>query len=179
MVQITEQLAALSRSQLDAVLKATELAAANAEKFADLQLKTGKTAYADTMKAIRELAAVKDVNELASYSNAAALPAWEKATAFAKSAYDVVATAQADYATLLEQQVAEFNKNAVVTLDAALKSAPAGSESAIAAVKAAVHSANTAYETLIKAAKQFNTAAEANIEAVSAQVAGAGKKKAA
>jgi phasin family protein len=179
MVQITEQLAALSKSQLDAVLNTAALAADNAEKLADLQLKAGKAAYEDAVKALRQVAAVKDVTELASYTTAAAQPAWDKAAAYAKSAYEVVAAAQAEYAALVEEQVAEFNKNVVVTLDAALKSAPAGSEGAVSAVKSAVHSANTVYESFIKAAKQVNTIAEANMAAVGAQVATAGKKKAA
>ena len=67
----------------------------------------------------------------------------------------------------------------VVTLDAALKSAPAGSEGAVSAVKSAVHSANTIYESLIKAAKQVSSITEANVAAVNAQVATATKKKAA
>jgi phasin family protein len=179
MVQITEQLAALSKSQLEAVLKTAALAADNAEKLADLQLRAGKAAYEDAVKALRQVAAVKDVTELASYTTAAAQPAWDKAAAYAKSAYEVVAAAQAEYAALVEEQVAEFNKNVVVTLDAALKAAPAGSEGAVSAVKSAVHSANTVYESFIKAAKQVNTMAEANMAAVGAQVATAGKKKAA
>jgi phasin family protein len=179
MVQITEQLAALSKSQLDAVLKTAALAAESAEKLADLQLKAGKAAYDDAVKALRQVAGIKDVAELASYTTATAQPAWDKAAAYAKSTYETVAAAQAEYAALVEEQVAEFNKNVVVTLDAALKSAPAGSESAVAAVKSAVHSANTVYESLVKAAKQVSTIAEANVAAVGAQVATAGKKKAA
>jgi phasin family protein len=176
MVQITEQLAALSKSQLDAVLKAAALAANNAEKLADLQLKSGKAAYEDTVKAVRQVAAMKDVTEFANYATAAMQPAWEKAAAYAKSAFEMVAAAQAEYAALLEEQVADLNKNMVVTLDAALKSAPAGSEGAVAAVKSAVHSANTVYESMIKAAKEVGSIAEANIAAVSAQTP-SGKKR--
>ena len=179
MVQITEQLAALSKSQLEAVLRAAALSFDNAEKLADLQMKWSKSAYEDAVKALRQVAAVKDINELSAYTTSTAQPAWDKAAAYAKSAYDVLATAQADYAALLEEQVAELNKNVVVTLDAALKSAPAGSEGAVSAVKSAVHSANTIYESLIKAAKQVNSITEANVAAVNAQVASATKKKAA
>ena len=64
----------------------------------------------------------------------------------------------------------------VVTLDTAMKSAPAGSEGAIAAVKSAIHSTNTVYETMVKTAKQMASAAEANLAAV-AQVNPASKKK--
>jgi phasin family protein len=177
MVQITEQLAALSKSQLDAVLKVAALTANNAEKLADLQLKSSKAAYEDAVKAVRQMAAVKDVTELTNYATASVQPAWEKAAAYAKSSFEVVAAAQAEYAALLEEQVADLNKNVVVTLDAALKSAPAGSEGAVAAVKSAMQSANTVYESLVKAAKEVGSITEANISAVSAQ-SPVGKRKA-
>jgi phasin family protein len=177
MVQVTEQVAAFGKSQLDAVLKLAEAAAENIEKLTDVQLKAAKAAYDDGVKAFKQLAAVKDANELASISTAAAHPAWDKSTAYAKNVYDVLASAQAEFASLLEEQVAEMNKNMVVTLDAALKAAPAGSESVIAALKSAIQSANTVYETLVKAAKQLASATEANVAAV-AQAAPARKKAA-
>ncbi len=178
MVQVSEQVAAFSKSQLDALLKVAELAAENVEKLADVQFKAAKTAYADSVKTLKQLAAIKDPNELASVTTGLAQPAWDKATTYAKSVYDVVSTAQAELASVLEEQVADFNKNMVVTLDTAMKSAPAGSEGAIAAMKSAIHSANTVYETMVKTTKQLATAAEANMAAV-AQVAPVAKKKAA
>jgi phasin family protein len=178
MVQITEQLSALNKSQLESVVKAASLAVDNAEKFADLQLKWGKATYEDAVKALRQIASIKDVSELGAYSTSAVQPAWDKASAYAKSVYELVSSAQAEYAALVEEQVAEFNKNVVVTLDAALRSAPAGSEGAVSAVKSAVSSANALYESLIKAAKQVNTITEANIAAVNAQVTTATKRKA-
>ncbi len=179
MVQITEQLAALSKSQLDSVLKAANLSVENAEKLAALQFKWSKAAYEDAVQALRQFTAVKDFNEFSALTTGAAQPTWDKATAYAKSVYDLTTAAQAELAALLEEQAAEFNKNVVVTLDAALKSAPAGSEGAVSAVKSAVHSANTIYESLIKAAKQVSSITEANVAAVNAQVATATKKKAA
>jgi phasin family protein len=179
MLQITDQLAALGKTQFEAALKAATLTADHAEKLAELQLKHGKAAYADAMSALRQLASTKDAAELSAFATASVQPNLDKVTGYAKSTYDAVAAAQADFANLLEEQVAEFNKNMVVTLDAALKSAPAGTEGAVSAVKSAVSSANAIYESLIKAAKQVNTLTEANIAAVNAQVATATRKKAA
>ena len=166
MVQVSEQIAAFNKSQLEAMLKVAELAAENLEKLADVQFKAAKSAYADSVKALKQLAGVKDVNELASVATGVTQPTWDKATTYAKSVYDVVSTAQSEFAGLLEEQVAELNKNMVVTLDTAMKSAPAGSEGAIAAVKSAIHSTNTVYETMVKTAKQMASAAEANLAAV-------------
>ena len=176
MVQVTEQVAAFNKSQLDALLRMAELAADNMEKLADVQFKAAKSAYADSVKTLKQLAAIKDVNELASVTTGMAQPTWDKTAVYTKSLYEVVSSAQSEFASMLEEQVAEFNKNMVVTLDAAMKSAPAGSESAVAAVKSAIHSTNTVYETMVKAAKQMATVAEANMAAV-AQVAPASKKK--
>jgi phasin family protein len=178
MVQVSEQVAVFNKSQLDALLKIAELTAENMEKLADVQFKAAKSAYADSVKTLKQLAAVKDVNELASVTTGAAQPTWDKATTYAKNVYDVVSAAQAEFGSLLEEQVAEFNKNMVVTLDTAMKSAPAGSEGAIAAMKSAIHSTNTVYETMVKTAKQMASVAEANI-AAAAQVVPASKKKAA
>jgi phasin family protein len=178
MVQVAEQVAVFNKSQLEALLKVAELTAENMEKLADVQFRAAKSAYADSVKTLKQLAAIKDVNELAGLTTGIAQPTWDKATAYTKSVYEVVSSAQSEFASLLEEQVAEFNKNMVVTLDAAMKSAPAGSEGAIAAVKSAIHSTNTVYETMVKTAKQMASVAEANIAAV-AQVAPASKKKAA
>lgn len=175
MTKVTDQVAAFNRSQLEAALKVAEAAAEHMEKLAEVQFKAAKGAYADGVKALRHLASLKDVNELTSVTAEIAQPAWEKASSYATSVYNVVASAQAQFARTLEQQVAELNKNMVGTLDEAMKSAPAGSETALAAVKASLDSTNAVYETMVKAAKQMASIAEANIAA--ATNAAPGKKK--
>lgn len=176
MVQITEQIAALSKSQLDAALKMTEVAADNAEKLADVQLKSAKAAYEDGVEALRQIASIKDPSEFAALSSGAAQPAWDKATAYAKSLYETIAGAQSEFASVLEQQVSEFNRNVAVTLDAVIKAAPAGSEGALAGVKSAFQTANGVYDTMLKSARQLATVTEANIAAASGHPVSAKKK---
>ena len=178
MVQVTEQIAALNKSQLEAGLKMAEFAAQSMEKLADVQLKAAKAAYADNLKVLKQFAAAKDVNQLTALSTSMAQPTFDKAASYAKSIYDVMANSQSELASVLEEQVSEFNKNMVVTLDAVMKSAPAGSEGALAAAKSAIHSANTAYETMVKAARQMATVAESNLATVTSHAAPAKKKAA-
>ncbi len=177
MVQITEQLTALSKSQLEAALKMAEVAGENFEKLAEVQLKAAKTAYEDAAKSLRQIASIKDVSEIAALSSGAAQPALDKASAYGRSLYEVLSTAQTEFAGVLEQQVSEFNRNLVVTLDALIKSAPAGSESALAGVKAAIQSANGVYETLVKAARQVAAATEASLATAASQPAAPSRKK--
>jgi hypothetical protein len=116
---------------------------------------------------------LKDVSQVASWAGTSFQPSLDKATAYAKSFYDVATGTQQEISALLEEQVGEFNKNVNVALDAALKSAPPGSEAAVAAAKSVIDVANSVYDTVAKATKQLSTLTEANVTAAN------GKKKAA
>jgi phasin family protein len=165
MTQGTDQFAAFNKAQMEAALKMAEAAAEHMEKLVEVQLSAAKAAYANSLNALRQLAAVKDVNELSNLTKGFAQPAWDEATTYAKNLYNVVAAAQSQFAATLEQQVAELNKKMIASLDTAMKSAPSGSEAAFAAAKSAVESSKSVYETMVKAAKQMASVAEANIAA--------------
>jgi hypothetical protein len=60
-----------------------------------------------------------------------------------------------------------------------MKSAPAGSEAAVASVKAVMGIANTVYDNLTKASKQLAALTEANVAAATSQAGTAPRKKAA
>jgi len=122
---------------------------------------------------------VKDVQELAQLKNAFAQPALEKATSYAKSIYDITSATQAEIGKLVEEQVSEFNKHVVTGLDKMVKSAPAGSEVAVAAVKSTISAVNSAYDNLSKSAKQFAEMTAANVEAATTPASHVAKKKAA
>ncbi len=66
---------------------------------------------------------------------------------------------------IVEAQMAENNKKVTQLIDFAAKNAPAGSETAVAALRSAVAAANTAYDTFAKAAKQAVDFAESNVAA--------------
>ena len=169
MAQSMDQLAAFNKAQMEAALKMAETAAEHMEKLAQVQLNAVKTAYASSLTALRQLAAAKDPQELASLAQGMAQPAWEDATAYAKNLYSAVADAQSQFAATLEQQVADMNRKLMSSLDAATKSAPRGSETAFAAAKSAVESTQTVYETMVKAAKQMASVAQANLAAAQAK----------
>lgn len=169
MAQPLDQLAAFNKAQMEAALKMAEAAAEHMEKLAQVQLNAVKAAYANSVNALRQLAAAKDTQELANLTQSMAQPAWEDATAYAKNLYSAVAEAQTQFAAALEHQVADLNRKLVASLDAATKSAPRGSEAAFAAAKSAVESTQSVYETMVKAAKQMAGVAEANLAAAQAK----------
>lgn len=176
MYQAPEQLIALNKANLEVAMRFAGVALEGAERMIDLQLKAAKTAFADGIEGAKALAAVKDIQQFAALKDNLAQPSLEKATAYAKSVYDVATSTQAEFGKLVEEQVADFNKQIVAVLDKMVKTAPAGSEVGVAAIKSAIAAVNSSYENLTKVAKQFSDATHSNIEAVAKQTVNGAKK---
>ena len=176
MYQTPEQLVALNKANLEAAMKFAGVALHGAERILDLQLKAAKTAFADSVENAKTIAAVKDLQQLAALKESLAQPSIEKATAYAKSVYDVTTATQAEMGKLVEEQISEFNKQVVTALDKMVKTAPAGSEVGIAALKSGIAAVNSAYDNVSKVAKQFAEATQSNIEAVAKQASNGSKK---
>lgn len=176
MYQAPEQLIALNKANLEVAARFAGVALQGAERIVDLQLKAAKDVFADGIESAKALASVKDAQQFAALKDSLAQPSIEKATAYAKSVYDVAAATQVEFGKLVEEQVADFNKQVVAALDKMVKNAPAGSELGIAAVKSAIAAANAAYDNLSKVAKQVTEATQSNFEAVAKQAANGAKK---
>jgi phasin family protein len=176
MYQTPEQLVAINKANLEAAIKFAGVALQGAERILDLQLKAARSALADSIENAKTIAAVKDLQQLAALKDTMAQPTIEKATAYAKSVYDVATATQAEFGKLVEEQVAEFNKQVVAALDKMVKTAPAGSEVGIATLKSAIAAVNASYENLSKVAKQFTEVTQSNFEAVAKQAAEGVKK---
>ncbi len=160
-----EQFAALSKANIEALLSLANTAFASSERLINLNLTTARSALEDSVANTKALLAAKDVQELASLQSSLTKPVLEKTVAYARSVYEITAQAQEEVSKLFEEQISEANKNVSSVLDKAAKSAPAGSDVAVAAVKSAIAAANSAYDSFSKAAKQAAEIAEANVAA--------------
>lgn len=176
MYQTPEQLIAMNKANLEAAMRFAGVAIEGAERMIDLQMKAAKSAFADSIQGAKALASVKDFQQLAALKDSLAQPSMEKATAYAKSVYDLSTETQAEIGKLVEAQVADFNKEVVSGLDKMVKSAPAGSEVGVAAIKSAIAAVNSSYDNLTKVAKQFAQASQKNLEAAATQATSSVKK---
>jgi len=173
MITKPEQVAAAGKAQLDASVRLATIAAEGVEKLMDLQFKNAKATFDEIVNNAKAFTELKDVSQVASWAGTSFQPGMDKAAAYAKSFYEVATGTQQEISALLDEQVGEFNKNVAVAMDAAFKSAPAGSESAVAAAKSIIEVTNSVYETVAKATRQLSSMTESNIASAS------GKKKAA
>uniref|UniRef100_Q47AI0 Phasin n=1 Tax=Dechloromonas aromatica (strain RCB) TaxID=159087 RepID=Q47AI0_DECAR len=160
-----EQFASANKATVDSLLSVANAALASAERIAALNLNTARSVLEDSVSGTKALLGAKDVQEAISIQASLAQPNVEKAVAYSRSVYEISAQAQEELSKSIEAQFGGFQKQVADLLDKAAKSAPAGSDVAVAAVKSAIAAANSAFDNLNKAAKQVAEITEANVAA--------------
>lgn len=176
MYQSPEQFMQLGKSSLEAALSLANITLQGTERLVGLQLKTAKEAIDESIKSAKALSGVKSMQELMSLQSTTAQPSLEKAVAYSRSLYEMAAETQTQISKVFEDRMSKVSGELVAAMDKAVKTAPAGSETAIAAFKSAIAAANTAYDTLSKVARETTDLAVNSASAQAAKVAAAKKK---
>ena len=174
-----EQFVAAQKSGLETLFGLTGKAFESVEKLVELNLQVAKASLAEAAETSTAALSVKDAQEFMSLQASLLQPAAEKAAAYSRHLYDIIAGTQAEVSKVAEATMADSQKKVLALVDTAIKNAPAGSESAVALVKSAVAAANNAYESAHKAAKQATEVAEANFTAMTNTAVSASKSAAA
>lgn len=170
-----EQVTAAQRGNLETLFGLTAKAFEGIEKLVELNMQVAKTSLAEAAETTLAMLSVKDAQELMTLQASLLQPAAEKAAAYSRHVYDIVAGTNAEVTKAAEATLADGQKKVLALVDTAVKNAPAGTESAVALVKSAVAAANNAYESVHKAAKQATEVAEANFSAMTSTAVKAGQ----
>lgn len=160
-----EQFAAANKATVDSLLSVANTALASAERIAALNLNTVRSALEDSVSGAKSVMAAKDPQEALKLQSSLAQPAVEKAVAYSRSVYEITSQTQQELAKMVETQFSDFQKSMAGMVELATKSAPAGSESAVAAIQNAIAAATSAFGNMNSVAKQFAETAQANIAA--------------
>ena len=161
-----DQFMAAQKASVETLFGLTTKAFEGVEKLVELNLQVAKTSLAEAADNATAALSVKDAQEFLALQASLLQPAAEKAAAYSRHLYDILAGASAEFSKTAESNMAESQKKVLALVDNAVKNAPAGTESAVALVKSAVAAANNAFETAQKAAKQATEVAEANFTAM-------------
>ncbi len=167
-----DQLVAAQKANVETLFGLTHKAFEGVEKLVELNMQVAKTTLAETAETTKAALSVKDAQELLSLQASLLQPAAEKAAAYSRHLYDIMAGTNAEVSKVAESTMADGQKAMLAVVDNAVKNAPAGTENAVALVKSAVAAANNAFESVQKAAKQATEVAEANFQAPGRQHAG-------
>ena len=166
MMFTADQMIAAQKANVETLFGLTNKAFEGVEKLVELNLQVARATLVESAETTKAAMSVKDAQELLALQAGLLQPAAEKAAAYSRHLYDILAGTNAEVAKVAEETVADSQKKALAVVDTAVKNAPAGTENAVALVKSAVAAANNAYESLHKAAKQANEVAEANFQAM-------------
>jgi phasin family protein len=161
-----EQFVAAQKATLETLFGMTGKAFESVEKLVELNMQVAKTSLNEAAETAHAALSAKDVQELMALQAGLLQPAADKAAAYSRHVYDIVAGATADFSKTAEATVAEGQKKVLTLVDNAVRNAPAGTESAAALMKSAVAAANNAFESVQKASKQAFEVAEANFQTV-------------
>lgn len=174
----TTSFAAANQANFDALLGLTAKAFEGVEKIAALNLQLVKTGLNEAVETSRAAQSAKDPQTLLALQAEMLQPAAEKAAAYGRQVYDIVAVTKAEVEKAAAAQAAGIQSLFAAAVDAAAKNAPEGSASGVALFKSAMAAANNAFDGVQKATRQATEAAEANYAAVTgAVVKSAGKAK--
>ncbi|MBL8483511.1 MAG: phasin family protein [Rhodocyclaceae bacterium] len=176
-----EALVAATKANVESALSVANIALTAIERLSALNLSVARGTLDDGAASAKALLAVKDPSELASLDASIAQPAVEKASAYSRNVYEILSQTQADLGKIFEAKAAEVEASFTTALEEAAKSAPVGSEAALAAVKQAVAAANSSYESVKKAVSDLSSLVESNLVAagnVAAPAPKSSKKKA-
>lgn len=162
-----EQIMASHKANIETLIGLTSKAFEGVEKLVELNMQVAKTSLAEATETANAALSIKDAQELLALQAGLLQPAAEKAAAYSRHVYDIVAGANANFTKAAEATLADSQKKVLSVVDTAVKNAPPGTESAVALVKSAMAAANNAYESMHKAAKQATEVAESNFQAMS------------
>ncbi len=144
------------------------------EKLVELNLSTAKAALADSAEQMQAGFAAKAPQDMAAIASFAQ-PMADKAAAYGRAVAGIVTETGAALSKAAEGKFADVQAQAVASIEAAMKNAPAGSEGAVAAFKNALTTGQTALATVQAQAKQAVETAGKSFDAATEMAVKAGK----
>lgn len=163
---LNTQLAATNKANFEALMGLTAKAFEGVEQLTLLNLQAAKGSLDEVKETGVAVLSARDAQSLLALQAGLLQPAAEKATAYGKQVYRIVADIKADFEKVAAEQTAAAQVSFGALIDAAGKNAPAGSSDGIALIKSAMATATTAYESLRNAGLQAVETAEANYASV-------------
>jgi phasin family protein len=131
------------------------------EKLVGLQFAASKAAMQESQEHMKAALAAKSPAEFIQIQMAAIKPATEKATAFARHAYEINQDAAKVFATTIQEQAVQSRAWAEQAVETMAKNAPVGSEPFVKATHGAFTAAQNAMEQVLNASRQVaNSAVE-------------------
>lgn len=171
-----EQILAANKASMDAIEGAFQKAFAGAEKMVELNMAASKAAMTESFSHAKASLAAQNPQDFMGLQTSFLQPLAEKSTAYFQHVQSIATEGSADFTKQVEAKMAEAQKAFGASVDQLAKSAPAGSESVVAAFQSALNNGQKAVESAQASIKKASAAAQANFEAATKQATDLAKK---
>lgn len=161
-----EQIAASQKSNVDAAYGLATKVVEGMQRLAELNLKTIQSTLAEAQQNALKAFSMNDPQEWFALQAALFAPATEKVQSYSRQLFEIVSATQGAFAQVTQTQYEAYNLRVQTLVEDVAKSAPAGSEAALAGWKSAIGATHTLIETLQKTSQQAVQVAESNFDAV-------------
>jgi phasin family protein len=158
-------LSEIGRTAVESAARASRISMDSAERAINVQLEYAKGTIKQVALNARAVSQAKDVQELMALRTRIAENAIENLIGYSRSLYEVASEAQSEYSRLAEERMARFQKAVTETVEQAAKTAPGGSDVAVAAVKSQLAATTAAFDSFTKAARNLASYADAGVAA--------------
>ena len=155
----------MSRTGFDTAARLTRISVDNAERVISLQLQYAKGTLDQASATAKAASGAKDVQELLDVRTRSAENAVEWLMNYSRSVYEVASETQSELSKLAEERMSSFQQAVSESVEQAARSAPGGSDVAVAAMKSSLAATTAAFDTFTKAAKNVASYTDAGIRA--------------
>jgi len=163
MATTANPLADIASRAMESATRITRISMDGAERTVSLQLAFAKGALNQATTDALAIAHARDVQELLALRTKMAESAIESLMGYSRSLYEVASETQSEFGKFAEERMSTFQQAVTDSVEQAAKSAPAGSDVAVAAIKSSLAATTAAFDTFSKAAKQAASLADAGI----------------
>src|SRR5882672_4568510 len=137
----------ITSSTMESAARLTRISMDSAERAISLQLDFAKGAVGQAATDALALSHAKDVQELLALRAQMAESALESLMGHSRTLYDVASATQSEFGKFAEERMSSFQQAVTESVDQAAKSAPAGSDIAVAAMKSSLAATTAAFDT--------------------------------
>lgn len=172
-----EELAAANTAAITNLEAVANTALEAIESLAALNLGFARQSLEKGTKQATAALKLKTPQEVATFSAESVQPGVESVVAYSRSVYDIANGAAAEINGMLKKQFDDLAKKIQAAAVDGAKSAPFGSDVALAAVKQAIDAGNAAYADLSKKVQEAAAIAQANVAKATDAAVKATKRK--
>lgn len=157
MTQITDQVMASTKTATADFKRMAEISLSGYQKMVELNMAAARSALEDAAEQAQTVFAAKEPQDMGATA--------ESAVAYGRALAAIVTDTNTALSKVAESRFADVQAQAIASIEAALKQAPAGSEAAVAAFQSALSTGQKALESAKAQAKQASEAVEKNFAA--------------